>query len=671
MRAKVAARVAAAVASAMVLVACATPAVDVAPTAPAVTAPGTEPAAPGETVAPAVTQTINVAWEASPNTTNNMTDWGNHTPTQNVIYLTQGPGWAFFDQDLNYVRNTDFGTFSPTDTAFNADGSLTVTYTVNDNVTWSDGVPFDVADMLLWWLGNNTRFNTITEEQYDEQYYTSGDEGYVPLPEGEVYFSAGSAGMTDVPAFPIISDDGRSITFTFENPRADWYFQFSPSTIAAHTLGRLAFGIDDPMAAKQAVITAMGGPDNYRAQTGNEVPTVVTNIGVAGPLTTFVAPNVTELSQLATVFNTAFDFTGLPSDPGTFLSRGPYVMAEILEDQFVRLVRNPYFTAYGDVVGRPIMDEITVRIIPDALAQATALQNGEVDLISPSATQDLIQTLQGISGIEFEGTNESIWEHVTLQMSGGGVFDPAHWGGDEDVARAVRQAFLLTVPRQQIIDLIISQIDPNAQVRNSFTFIPGSPGYDQVTAANDSSFYAVQDLELAYELLADAGLADQLPLPVRVLYAVQNPRRVQQFQLMQAAAPELFTIIDEGDETWGTRMRQNIGSYDVALFAWASTSTAFLNGEANYITGGVNNIGGFSNQTVDDLWLEARQTTDQNRIIEIAGEMENILMNEGFGITIFQHPGVLAWSDSLENASSIPLSPTMFWNFWDWQRTAN
>ena len=41
-------------------------------------------------------------------------------------------------------------------------------------------------------------------------------------------------------------------------------------------------------------------------------------------------------------------------------------------------------------------------------------------------------------------------------------------------------------------------------------------------------------------------------------------------------------------------------------------------------------------------------------------------MDDAFGITIFQFPQPTAVSNRLANVSSIPLSPTYFWNFWEW-----
>jgi len=685
MRIKIAARVAAVVASALVAVACTTP--DVA--APPVTAPA--PVAPGETAAPAepggaVERVITVGATGGLVSTNPHLPASNNASNNDLLWLVNGPGFHFFDDNLNTVRNTDFGTYSPEDTEFNADGSLTVTYTINEGQVWSDGVPVDAADMILMWGAMNNRFDTISEEAYAEQH--EDDEDYIPLPEGQVYFGSGSFGMTDVPAFPIISDDGRTITFTFrDSPRADWFFQFGAPTVPAHVVGRLALGIEDPEEAKQAVISAFGGPENFRAQDGTEEPTVLTVLGPAGTapagVTTYVAPDLTALNEIANVFNNDFNFSTLPADSSLYLSRGPYVFAEIQDGEFIRLERNPLFQTAGNVVPMPLMDEITVRIVPDALAMATALQNHEVDIINPgnAVTADLLPILQGIPGVQTDGIPLASYEHITLAQNNGGVFSPQYWEGQGvadpvAAARATRIAFLQTIPRQQIVDLIVSQIDPNATTRDSWLFLPGAPGYDELIANNGIDLYD-GGVEAARQTLSDAGLDSYLPLDVRFLYGTDNPRRVQQFALIQAAAPDLFNVIDAGrvglgapSETWGWALSNARGEWDAGLWGWGSTSTAFLNAEANTRTGLQNNHGEFTNERVDELWDEAQQETDPTRLREIATEMESILMAEGFGLPIFQFPGVMAYRDDVQNASSIMISPQHLWNFYQWDRAA-
>lgn len=39
-------------------------------------------------------------------------------------------------------------------------------------------------------------------------------------------------------------------------------------------------------------------------------------------------------------------------------------------------------------------------------------------------------------------------------------------------------------------------------------------------------------------------------------------------------------------------------------------------------------------------------------------------------MNIFQFPGVVAHRDVLQGVSTIALSPTIFWNFWEWEISA-
>ena len=46
-------------------------------------------------------------------------------------------------------------------------------------------------------------------------------------------------------------------------------------------------------------------------------------------------------------------------------------------------------------------------------------------------------------------------------------------------------------------------------------------------------------------------------------------------------------------------------------------------------------------------------------------------MDDFYGVTIFQFPAVTAFSDRVTNINPGPLSPTIFWNVWDWEPTEN
>ena len=573
------------------------------------------------------TQAVTVSWNQPMFSQNNLTAAGNATANANILYLTQSQFFAY-DDSLELVMNEDFGTIETV-----SQDPLVVKITMGDGVVWSDGTPVDAADLILMWGAQNPKFNTVAEADT-----VDADGNPVELAADQVFFSGTSPIQELVSTFPEISEDGRSITMSFDSIRSDWIFGFQTMPVSAHAVASLALDIEDPQEAKDALVAAFR--DNDTAT----------------------------LAKIAPVWNEGFNFTSMPSDPRVFLSTGPYILDEFVENQFLTLVRNEKF----DWGTKPAIDQVTFRFTEDPMAAITALQNGEVDLISPQSSVDVLQTLAGLSGIEYTTAPEATWEHVTLMHNNNGPFDAATYGGNVDVARLVRQAFLMSIPRQQIIDTLITPLQNDAAIRNSFNFVPGAPGYTEVTADNGSDFYGGGDAAKAADLLAQArALYPALPetIDVRFLYGASNVRRANQFQLIQAAAaPAGFNVVDHGSDTWSQTVFSGDGSFDAALFGWQSTNTMLLNGESNYVTDGQNNFSGFSNADVDALWAKIAAASDDTtpEVRGWATEMEQHLFNDGFGLPIFQHPGVVAHTARLQNASTITLSPTILWNFTDW-----
>ena len=565
---------------------------------------------------------VNVGWNQPFYSQNNLTSVGNATTNSNVLYLTTSV-FNYYDGDLELQKNEDFGTYEVV-----SEDPLTVKYTVNEGVTWSDGTPVDAADLILYWGPQNDNFDT-SEGTFDE-------EGNLQATEDGVYFDGSSVAMTLISEFPEIGDDGRSVTLKYDSPRSDWEVSFQPSPIAAHAVANLALGIEDPEEGKEAIIDAFQNNDTAA------------------------------LAKIANVWNTGFDFTSLPSSELLYLSSGAYVMSEYVENQYLTVTaRDDY-----DWGPKPKVESITIRYTEDPLASVNALQNGEVDLIQPQSSVDVIETLEGIDGIEYQAEEEGTYEHVDVIFNNGGPFDPATYGGDEDKARAVRQAFLLSVPRAEILDKLIKPLNPDAEMRNSHTVVPGSPAYDEVVEGNGSEFYSADDeanREKAIELLADAGV--DTPIDVRFLYGASNVRRANEYQLIQASADKVgFNVIDEGDDQWGGRLTQT-DTYDASLFGWQSTNTFALNSEANYVTGGLNNFGGYENSDIDG-WYEEMASASPEEETELTIQIEKQLNEDGFSLPIFQFPGVVAWRSELEGVAMIPISPTIFWNYWEWEISA-
>lgn len=565
---------------------------------------------------------ITAAWNQAFYSMNGNTSFGNATANNNINYLVLD-GFNYYNNVPELVENTSFGTYE----LVNED-PLTVTYTVNENAVWSDGEPIDAADLMLNWAALSRALDT---PDFDPGEFTDPETGEFTdaFPEDVVYFDSGAtpeSGMGLVSETPEVGEDGRSITLTFNEPFVDWDLVFT-APLPAHIVAKKALGIEDNAEAKQAVLDAIEGND------------------------------AAALAPMASFWNSGFNFTSMPDDLELVTASGPYMISDFQADQFITLTANPEYA--GDNTAN--IEEITIRFIPDPLAAVQALENGEVDIIQPQATADITTALEGIDGITVTTGLGGTYEHIDLQFDNGR--NPENIFSNP----LVREAFMKTIPRQEIVDTLIKPIiGDDAILRDSQLFVPGAAGYDEAAANNTSADFAAVDIEGAAALLAESGVTNT---EVCVLYASNNPRRVNQFALIQQSANEAgFNVTDCGSEDWGGLLGTP-GAYDASLFGWQSTSLGVTNSLPTFVTGGINNHNFYSNPEVDSIISELNTTFDADAQIELQVEMDRMLWEDFYGVTIFQFPEVTAFSDRVTNIDPSILAPTIFWNAWDWEVT--
>lgn len=568
---------------------------------------------------------ITAAWNQAFYSANGNTSFGNATANNNINYLTYD-GFAYYNNTPELVQNTSFGTYELVE-----EDPLTIKYTINDDVTWSDGTPIDAADLMLNWAALSRSLDT---PDFDPSEFTDAETGEFTdaFPTDVVYFDSGASPDAQfglVHDTPEVGDDGKSITMVYSAPYVDWEVAYGllGNILPAHVVGKNALGLDDNEEAKQAILDAIQNED------------------------------AAALAPISAFWNSGFNFTELPDDPELYLASGPYMIKDFVADQYITLTANPEYK--GD--NTPNIEDITVRFIPDPLAAAQALENGEVDVISPQATADLKTALDAIDGITVQTGVEGTYEHLDLQFENGK--NPENIFKDPKV----REAFLKTVPRQEILDKLIKPIvGEDALLRSSQNFVPGSEGYDESVAGNGSDAFAEVDIEGAKALLAESGITNP---EVCILYASNNPRRVNEFALIQASANQAgFNVTDCGSEQWGGLLGTP-GAYDAVFFGWQSTSLAVTDWTATFKTGGINNLNFYSNPTIDELSAEISSEFDEARQIEIKQEADQILWSDFYGVTIFQFPAVTGISDRVEGIDASILAPTIFWNTWDWAVT--
>ncbi|TFD90365.1 ABC transporter family substrate-binding protein [Cryobacterium serini] len=561
---------------------------------------------------------VDVAWNQPFFSYNGLTSFGNATANNNITYMTND-WFNYYDNTPELKQNESYGSYEMV-----SEDPLTVKYTLADDVKWSDGTAVDASDLLLSWAANSRSLDTPDFVPDD---FTDPDTGEFTdaFPKDVVYFDSGAqadSGLGLVRDVPEISDDNRSMTLVYSSPYVDWELAlYAP--LPAHVVAKNALGLDDNEEAKAALVTAI--QDNDAAS----------------------------LAKISSFWNSGFNFTELPDDPELYVGTGPYTISAFVADQYITMTANPEYTGQNT----PTIEEVTVRFITDPLAAVQALENGDVDVISPQSTSDLVTALDAIENVTVLKGEEGTYEHLDLQFDQGksGVFnDPL-----------LREAFMKIVPRQEILDKLIKPIvGDEAILRGSQLFVPGSEGYDDSLDGNGSADYAEVDVEGAKALIAQSGATN---LDVTILYASTNPRRVNEFALIQtSAALAGFNVIDGGNPEWGGILGTP-GAYDASFYAWQSTSLGVTDSGPTFETGGINNHNFFSNADTDAAIKKLNLEFDPAKQIELKQEIDKILWENFYGVTLFQFPGVTAFNDSVTGIDPSILAPTIFWNIWDWK----
>lgn len=541
------------------------------------------------------------------NSFNSNTAKGNVDINSKIAYATHS-GFNYIDNNLNVVKNEKFGKYEKI-----SDDPLTVKYTINDGVKWSDGAPVDANDLILQWATQSGHYD-------DAKLDADGN-----VTAGTQYFQfAGDTSGLGLTDFPEIGDNGKSVTLKYSKPFADWEISFGAPLVdvPAHVIAQKA-GLKDA-AALTALLKGMpkGNPD---------APVAVNP----------------DLKKVADVWNTGFDTKTMPTDTSLFLSDGPYVVKSIVPDQSMTLTRNKDYN-WGPV---PSLDEITIRYIGDSSAQIQALKNGEADIIAPQASADTVSQLKALSsqGVTVDQGAQLSYDHLDLNFSG-----PLK-------DKNVREAFMKTVPRPDIVNKIIKPLDPNAKPLDSQLFVPAQAKYADSAKGNGSSDYQSVDIEGAKKLLNGATPE------IKIMYNKDNPNRLDAFTLIsQSATKAGFKIVDDGlgKSDWSKALGN--GTYDATIFGWINSGVGVSGVPQIFKSGAASNFSKFSSPEADKLMDQLIVTTDKAKQTDLEVQIDKLIWGSAYGLPLFQSVGVDAYSDRITGVKYMPNQTGVWWNFWEW-----
>ena len=525
---------------------------------------------------------------------------GNTDINSKVWYATHS-GFYYVDESAKVVRNEKFGHYEKV-----SDQPLKVKYTVNEGVKWSDGEAVDAGDLVLAWAAGSGFF----------------DDADPVAGTGTKYFSAASdtTGLATT-VFPEIGGDGRSITLEYGSPYADWEVAFDVG-LPAHVVAAKG-GLNDE---EDLIETLRDSPRGDAKKPALN----------------------TDLQAVSTFWNSGFDARTLPGDPAVYLSNGPYIVRDIVPGTSVTLVRNKDYV-WGP---EPYLDDVTIQFTDSVQAAVDSLKSGRVDIISPqpsAGSEDLFSGLES-QGIALQRFSQSGYDHLDLNFSG--VFA-------ED---KVREAFLKTVPRKEIVEGIVGELMPDAKPLDSHVFLPSHPKYANTVKDNGSSEYADVDIEGAVSLLEGATPT------VRILYNRDNPNRVRAFELVRdSAALAGIRVLDAGQGSADWAQALGGGTYDAAILGWISTGVGVGRVPQIFRTGAGSNFNGYSDADADRVMEELSTTTDLAKQDELMAEIDKRVWESDYGLPLYQTTGTTAVAGRIAGVKSSGGPLGVWWNMWEWR----
>lgn len=447
---------------------------------------------------------VSIGWHEELTSANSASRLGATAGNLDVAALTRGG----FVQPTNdgYVADPGFG-----DVTIVEQEPFTVRYDLAET-GWSDGVPVDAADLLLAWAAGS---NALADPDVDPASLLAED-GTVELPEGVVWFDTVAGSLSQATTMPELDEFDRRIDVTFDTSVVDWE-SIVDIAVPAHVVGQLALGVDDPMAAKQAVIDAIttGSPE--------------------------------ALSSIAQVWNTGFDL-GAGADEALLVSSGPYLV-ESHGSSGVTLTPNPQFRGSLTAVFHTVELE---RIGTDeALAQ---LEDGTdvVQIIPTDENAAPVQELgfQGYS--QFPSNTGSVWALV-LRVDRG-PFESA----------GARESFLMAAPASELTSAGASQWSNEYGTTGSILQQSGTQGYDMAMADPTivESTAGSGDDEAANQARIDAGIP--LDSVACVLFDPAQDYAARAFPVLEEAADAAgWDVVDCSDADFDTALAG--GEWDAVL----------------------------------------------------------------------------------------------------------
>lgn len=297
------------------------------------------------------------------------------------------------------------------------------------------------------------------------------------------------------------------------------------------------------------------------------------------------------------------------------LGAGPYKLKEWKAGTQLVLEANPDFFE-----GKPEIDRIVYRIIPDLSTQFLELKAGNLDTMGLTPLQYLYQT----SGPGWDGSFNK-FEYLAFAYTFFG-FNMKH-PFFQDLR--VRQAIDHAIDRQELVKGVLYGLGEAANG-------PYKPGTWQY---NDAIKPREYDLDKARSLLAEVGWTDSdgdgvldkdgVPFAFSIITNQGNTQRIKSGVIIQQRLRDIGIVVDLRTVEWAAFIKEFVdkGRFDAIILGWNILQDPDIYNvwhSSMAVDGGLN-FTRYKNPELDDLLERGRRLVNQEERKPIYDEVQRIL----------------------------------------------